>query len=72
VDLDIRSLEPRVGDRYLLCSDGVTKMVSDGRIRDVVLGAYDAEGGCRDLVDIANESGGRDNITALLIFFEGP
>ncbi len=70
VELAMRSLEPRPGDRYLLCSDGITKMLSDERIHDVVTVAETASEGCALLVDLANEAGGRDNITALLLWFE--
>lgn len=70
VELAMRSLEPVENDRFLLCSDGVTKMMSDDRIRDVVMAAETASEACQLLVDLANEAGGRDNITALLLCFE--
>lgn len=68
VDLTMRSLELRPNDRILLCSDGVTKMVSDPRILDVVMAADTPAEGCGLLVDLANEAGGRDNITAVLLW----
>ncbi len=70
VDLTVRSLEAEYGDRYLLCSDGVTKMMSDARILDVLMASESADEACRLLVDLANDSGGRDNITALVLCFE--
>lgn len=62
-DIDIRVV--REGDRFLLCSDGLTNMIRNEDIRDIVV-ANDVENGCRRAVDIANERGGDDNITILL------
>ncbi len=55
------------GDLVLLCSDGLTNMVPDPRILDVV-GAHagDLPGACRALVAAANAEGGRDNISVIL------
>jgi len=67
-DIDIRVV--REGDRYLLCSDGLSNMLDDDEIRDVVAtnGLKDA---CKRLIDIANERGGDDNITVIIAEIEG-
>ena len=54
-------------DRWLLCSDGVTKGLSDAAICDVLQKSPDVETACRELVRAANEADGSDNITALVI-----
>lgn len=63
VDIDIRVL--REGDRFLLCSDGLSNMVKNDEMRDIIV-TNGIEPACRRLIDIANERGGDDNITAIL------
>jgi serine/threonine protein phosphatase PrpC len=55
------------GDRYLLCSDGLWSVVSDQRIQDIVGGNPDIEAACQLLIDAANDAGGPDNISAVLV-----
>jgi protein phosphatase len=62
-DIDVRTIS--AGDRYLLCSDGLTNMLKDAEIRDIV-STNDLEAACHRLIDIANERGGDDNITVVL------
>ena len=57
-------------DRVLLCSDGVTGMLSDDEINLVLHAAAEPEEACRQLVTRANEAGGRDNITAVVADFQ--
>ena len=57
----------QVGDVFLLCSDGLWGVVPDGKIATIVRGASDLEAACQLLIDAANEAGGPDNITALLV-----
>ncbi|MFO0759173.1 MAG: PP2C family serine/threonine-protein phosphatase [Byssovorax sp.] len=64
VDLVTESTEP--GDVYLLCSDGLSGMVSDELIHEIVSGHDDLDEASRVLVDRANFYGGTDNITAVL------
>lgn len=69
VDLQARKMQP--GDLLLLCSDGLTTMIPDDDIRQIVAEAGDdVEQLARRLVDEANERGGEDNITVLLIKFQ--
>lgn len=65
---DLQSVERRAGDLYLFCSDGLTDLVEDWIIRDVL----EAEGAdlytaARALVKLANDYGGRDNCTVILL-----
>ena len=59
----------RPGDRVLLCSDGLWNMVDHTRIEQILLNASTPEKASETLVTAANEQGGRDNITALVIFY---
>jgi protein phosphatase len=70
VEVDARTVSLRPGDRYLICTDGLTTMLADDDI-----GGRLAEGGsleaiCRDLVDQCNARGGLDNITIVLLAVE--
>jgi len=62
--VDFLSLEH--GDTLMLCTDGVTKHVSDARIAEVLGNTSDAEAGCRSLIDLALSGGGSDNVTAVV------
>ena len=65
---DASEVEARSGDVYLLCSDGLTGMVPENEIRDIVeKNANDLEKACQVLIDTANERGGLDNVTAILV-----
>jgi PPM family protein phosphatase len=57
----------QIGDVFLLCSDGLWGVVPDGKIATIVRGVSDLEAACQLLIDAANEAGGPDNITALLV-----
>ena len=63
---DLQELEFSPRDRFLFCSDGLTTMLSDEEIEDVVAGHEDPQELCRALVDLANEKGGVDNITVVV------
>jgi protein phosphatase len=64
----IQQLSFRAGDLILLCSDGLTNLVSDVDIRSMLndMHAGDLPGGCHALVDAARSNGGTDNITVVL------
>ena len=66
-DIDIRVVQQ--GDRYLLCSDGLSNLMDDKEIRDVVA-SNDLEASCKRLIDLANDRGGEDNITVVLVEVE--
>jgi protein phosphatase len=68
VNPDAAEVESRPGDVYLLCSDGLTGMVPEDEILRVVSDSSgDIEKACQELIDIANERGGLDNVTAILV-----
>lgn len=65
VEIDVVVKVPKEGDKYLLCSDGLTNMVDDKEILEVVQD-NDLEEACHVLIDMANTRGGDDNITVIL------
>ena len=70
VDVQARVMHP--GEMLLLCSDGLTTMVPDARIEAILAEANgDLERAADDLVAAANGQGGEDNITVVLLKFEG-
>jgi serine/threonine protein phosphatase PrpC len=69
--VDIQALKMKDGDVLLLCSDGLTTMISDEEIAGTLRGGGgDLAQAARALVDQANEHGGEDNITVILLKFE--
>ncbi len=70
VRVAIARLHLRRGDRLLLCSDGLSNMLSDDELRDL-LGAGDATTACERLIDRGNEHGGEDNLTAIVAEVDG-
>jgi len=67
VDVDEFQILPRTGDRYLLCSDGLTDEVDEREIAEVLRSVDDPEEAAQLLVRRANEQGGRDNITIVVV-----
>ncbi|MFH1809524.1 MAG: Stp1/IreP family PP2C-type Ser/Thr phosphatase [Pseudomonadota bacterium] len=68
VQVDISRLDPQVGDVYLLCSDGLSGMLSDPDLQRIVDAAgSDLDEACAALIAGANENGGVDNITVVLV-----
>lgn len=55
------------GDKILLCTDGLTEMLSDEVIGQILIDEPDLDAACRNLIDRANSAGGKDNITAVII-----
>ena len=70
VDIDIAIESPQPGDIYLLCSDGLSRMVAADEIESVLASAVDLEAATNALTDMANRGGGRDNITVILVRVE--
>ena len=58
------------GDRYLICSDGITDMLSDGEIADIFTREISTEETVQVLVERALKKGGRDNITVIMCEIE--
>jgi PPM family protein phosphatase len=70
VDVDTWTFPAHAGDVFLLCSDGLTSMVDESRILDVLRQTSDLEHAGQALIDEANQRGGRDNITVVLFRLE--
>jgi protein phosphatase len=66
VEVDTMTFRARPGDIYMLCSDGLTSMVKDDRIQQILAAAPNLEAAAGQLIGAANEAGGRDNITVVL------
>jgi protein phosphatase len=71
VEVEARKHELAVGDVLLLCSDGLTEMVDDAGIAAVLHDEANLQAACERLVALANEAGGKDNITVVLARFDG-
>ena len=67
VEIERTSFSVAEGDRILICSDGLTRMVLDGRIADILSDRRDANDAVHALVDAANAAGGVDNITVVMV-----
>ena len=66
VDVDTLTCDACDGDVYLICSDGLTGMVAESEVADVLVNRSSLEQAGRALIDAANRAGGRDNITVVL------
>lgn len=69
-EVNTRIEKVKVGDVYLLCSDGLYDMVSDNRIHEILYESDRVQGGCESLVKEALQNGGKDNITVILVGVE--
>jgi len=70
VVVDVREVQVEPGDLYLLCSDGLTGMLSDADIRERLGSGRSLHEICRSLVNEANARGGLDNVTVVLLAVE--
>ena len=70
VEADSRTWPARGGDVYLMCTDGLTSMVPEAQLADLIRGAPSLDRAGRALIDAANRAGGRDNITVVLFRLE--
>jgi protein phosphatase len=70
VNVESHALEVQAGDRLLLCSDGLTEMLTNDAIAATLRAEPDPRAACTKLVAQANDAGGRDNITALVVRFD--
>ena len=70
VDVDTRTYPARAGDVVLLCSDGLTSMISEEQIAAILADESDLDRAGGRLIDEANAAGGRDNITVVLFRLE--
>lgn len=70
VEIDVKKIDVHMGDRVVLCSDGLSNMVEDKQIEEVVNNEPIKEA-CKKLVSLANENGGEDNITVIIVDVQG-
>jgi PPM family protein phosphatase len=68
--LELNEFEVEPGDQYLLCSDGLTDMVSDGLIAKIMETQLSLSRKAEQLIDCANDNGGRDNISVILASYQ--
>jgi protein phosphatase len=66
VEVDTYTLAGRDGDLFLICSDGLTSMISDEEVTSILRSAESLDAAAEALVRAANQSGGKDNITVIL------
>lgn len=70
VQVDLMTVQLREGDRVLLCSDGLTTMLENPEVSRILSSERDPQRAAQGLVDAANEAGGEDNITAIVVDLE--
>jgi protein phosphatase len=71
VQVDAWEATPGAGDRYLICSDGLFNEVDDGQIGAVLTGTVDPQDAADELVALANDAGGRDNVSVVIVDVTG-
>ncbi len=71
VDVEVDEVPVQAGDYLLLCTDGLTRMVTDEALAEAIARLRDPERICRDLIDTANGHGCPDNITVVVIEMQG-
>jgi PPM family protein phosphatase len=70
VQVDVQTYQARAGDVFMVCSDGLTSMVPEARVKPILEAAGSLEQAGRELIAAANDAGGRDNITVVLFRLE--
>jgi protein phosphatase len=71
-EVDVKAVELQPGDRLLLCSDGLSSVVTDERIEEIMRTVPVPTETCQALVDEANGAGGPDNVTTLILQIDAP
>jgi protein phosphatase len=71
LEVDVCEIEVEPGDLYLLCSDGLTTMLSDGEIERYARADSAPREVCKALIEAANGRGGLDNVTVVALKIEG-
>jgi serine/threonine protein phosphatase PrpC len=70
VEVDVDEHVMLDGDAYLLCSDGLSRMVPDEKIADAIVSMKKAQKAADRLIELANEAGGVDNVTAIVVRYQ--
>ena len=65
LDLDVTTAPAMLGDRWILCTDGLTRHVTENEIRDVLAADHGSKATCEKLIAMALERGGEDNVTVI-------
>ncbi len=71
VEVDTRELDVKPGDRYMLCSDGLHGYLQDGELETVLLAGPEEQAPAR-FIQLANDRGGKDNVTVMMVFCDDP
>ena len=71
VEVDLLDMQGRAGDRYLICSDGLTNMLRDEELDHILKDSKDLQSAAQTMIDRANANGGNDNITVVLVELAG-
>ena len=71
VQVDVVRIDPQEGDVFLLCSDGLSGMVSDAQMQETLARTDDLDRAVNMLIDQANAAGGTDNVTCILARYAG-
>ncbi len=69
IEVDIQAVKYKEGDLLIICSDGLSNMVKEDKIFDVIKSEEDISLACESLVELAKKNGGTDNITLIIIKF---
>ena len=67
VMVDLQEIDLQIGDLYLICSDGLTTMMDDADIERMIRSERPLDEACKALIDEANQRGGLDNVTVILL-----
>jgi serine/threonine protein phosphatase PrpC len=70
VQVDVHVDAPRMGDVYLICSDGLSGMIKDEEMAEIAMSDRDLDVVCERLITTANKNGGLDNITVVAVRLE--
>jgi protein phosphatase len=65
--LDFQQLDVRPGDRFILCSDGLTEEVPDELINNFLVESKTSEEAAKELIEAAKKAGGSDNVTVIIV-----
>ncbi len=71
VQVDLTYVDLKAGDVLLMCSDGLSGMIRDSELKEVLEAVAEPIDACRELTERANAAGGHDNITVLVVKFSG-
>ncbi len=67
LELDFETIDLQRGDKYLLCSDGLTRVIPNVELLQVLITERDSDAACRRLIDMAIDRGASDNVTAVVV-----